>query len=73
MVRFLKIGWRSLMQVCKICGAEIKHIATGIGTSIVCDAEKKSFVTENGRMLFGYLIHKCENKLEAENGKNEKN
>lgn len=54
------------MQICRNCGAEIKHIATGIGTSVVCDAEKKSFVTENGRLMFGYSIHRCEKKLETE-------
>ena len=60
------------MQRCKNCGAEIRYIATGIGTSVICDAELVSFVTENGRKTFGYLIHNCEKKIEAENGKNEK-
>lgn len=61
------------MQICKNCGAEIKHIATAIGTSVPCDAEKLNFITDNGRMLSGYLIHNCNKYLEAENGKNEKN
>ena len=60
------------MQICKNCGAEIKHIATGIGTSIPCDAEKLSFITENGRIMFGYLIHNCNKNIGAENGKTEK-
>ena len=47
------------MQCCKNCGAEIKYIATGPGTSTVCDADKKIFVTENGRNTYGYLVHKC--------------
>ena len=60
------------MQICRNCGAEIKHIATGIGTSVACDAEKKSFVTENGRLMYGYLIHNCNEHLEVENGETEK-
>ena len=60
------------MQICKNCGANIKHIATGIGTSVTCDAERLSFVTENGRMINGYLIHNCNKHLEVENGKNKK-
>jgi len=58
------------MQICKNCGAEIKHIATAIGTAVACDAEKLTFVTENGRTMNGYLIHNCNKYLEAENGKN---
>ena len=58
------------MQKCKNCGAEIKYIATTSQESIACDAEKIKFVTENGRVTFGYLIHKCD-KAENENGKNE--
>ena len=57
------------MQICKNCGAEIKYIATDSETSAICDSEKKMFVTENGRKLYGYLIHKCK---EPEN-KNEEN
>ena len=49
------------MQKCRNCGADIRYIATGSNTSIVCDAEKIPFVTENGRKTFGYLIHNCKN------------
>lgn len=59
------------MQKCKNCGAEIKYIATTSQESIVCDAEKLRFVTENGRVTFGYLIHNCARKAEVENGKKE--
>ena len=61
------------MQRCKNCGAEIRYIATGVGTSIICDAELVPFVTENGRKNFGYLIHDCNKYLEAENGETKKN
>ena len=60
------------MQKCKNCGADIRYIATGAGTAVKCVAEKVSFVTENGRKTFGYLIHNCNKHIEAENGKNEK-
>jgi len=60
------------MQRCRNCGAEIRYIATGAGTAIICDAELVPFVTENGRKTFGYLIHNCDKNLEAENGKNKK-
>ena len=58
------------MQKCTKCGADIKYIATGPGKSVVCDAERLQFVTENGRQTFGYLVHKCD-KAESENGKKE--
>ena len=58
------------MQRCKICGAEIKYIATGPGSSTACDAEKQLFVTENGRKTCGYLVHKCK-EPEKQNEKNE--
>ena len=61
------------MQLCKDCGAEIRYIATGAGSSIKCDAEKVPFVTENGRKTFGYLIHNCKKKSETENAKDENN
>ena len=60
------------MQKCNVCGKEIRYIATGLDQSIVCNAEKFDFVTENGRKTSGYLIHNCNKYLEAENGKNEK-
>ena len=47
------------MQKCKICGAEIRYMATSTGVCTICEAERKPFVTENGRMLYGYLIHIC--------------
>ena len=56
------------MQNCKKCGASIKYIATSSGTNVICEAERKNFVTENGRMIYGYLIHICkesENKEDA--------
>ena len=56
------------MQKCKNCGAEIKYIATTSHESIACDAEKLRFVTENGRLTFGYLIHNCV-KAEDKDGK----
>lgn len=56
------------MQKCQKCGSDIKYIATSPGKSIACDCEKLSFVTDNGRVMFGYLIHKCD-KAENENGK----
>lgn len=59
------------MQKCKNCGAEIKYIATTSQESIACDAEKLRFVTENGRLTFGYLVHKCKMKVEVEDGKKE--
>lgn len=60
------------MQKCKICGADIKYIATNSHDSIVCESERQRFVTENGRLTFGYLVHKCKMKAEVENGKKEK-
>ena len=60
------------MQKCNFCGKEIRYIAIGLDKSIVCNAEKLDFVTENGRKTSGYLIHNCNKYLEAENGKNEK-
>lgn len=57
------------MQKCKNCGAEIRYIATSSGACTICEAEKKPFVTENGRMIYGYLIHICkgsEKKEDAE-------
>lgn len=57
------------MQKCKNCGAEIKYIATGPGTSTACDSEKQIFVTENGRKTFGYLVHKCK-ETEKQNAEN---
>ncbi len=57
------------MQKCKNCGAEIRYIATSSGTSAICEAERKTFVTENGRLTYGYLIHTCkesEKKEDAE-------
>lgn len=57
------------MQLCKKCGAEIRYIATGPGSSTICDAEKLPFVTENGRKTYGYLVHKCK---EQENENDEK-
>ena len=59
------------MQKCKNCGAEIKYIATTSQESIACDAEKLRFVTEHGRVSFGYLIHNCAQNAEVENGKKE--
>ena len=56
------------MQKCLKCGSDIKYIATGPGKSIACDCEKLSFVTDNCRVMFGYLIHRCD-KAENENGK----
>ena len=56
------------MQICKNCGAEIRYIATGAGTAVVCESEKVFIVTENGRKASGYLIHNC-NKNEANNDK----
>lgn len=47
------------MQKCKNCGADIRYIATGSNSSIICDAARLPFVTDNGRQLFGYLIHEC--------------
>ena len=58
------------MQRCLKCGADIKYIATGLGSCVACDAERLQFITDNGRQTFGYLIHKCD-KAEKENGKNE--
>ncbi len=58
------------MQICKKCGSKIKYIATGAGTSVICNAERVLFVTENGRKMLGYLIHDC-NKVEAKDGKKE--
>jgi hypothetical protein len=55
------------VQKCKKCGAEIKYIATTSQQSIACNAEKLRFVTDNGRILEGYLIHKCETE-NKENG-----
>lgn len=59
------------MQKCLSCGADIRYIATGPQKSIACDCEKLSFVTDNGRVVSGYLIHNCK-KNEDENGKTEK-
>jgi hypothetical protein len=53
------------MQKCLNCGREIRFVATGPNKSVVCDAEKLPFVTENGRQVFGYLLHNC-NKTEDE-------
>lgn len=47
------------MQKCLNCGKEIRFVATGPNKSVVCDAEKLPFITENGRQTFGYLIHNC--------------
>ena len=58
------------MQRCNLCGSEIRYIAIDALKSIVCDAEKLDFVTENGRRTKGYLIHSCK-KLEAEDDRNE--
>lgn len=56
------------MQRCRNCGKEIRFIATGVNTCVAVDAEKLNFVTENGRITSGYLVHICE-KTENENGK----
>ena len=53
------------MQICKICGREIKYIATSMGMSVACDSEKLEFVTENGFKKSGYLVHDCLRKLEV--------
>ena len=55
------------MQKCRKCNKPIKFVATSINTSVMCDAEKLQFVTDNGRILEGYLIHKCETE-NKENG-----
>ena len=59
------------MQICKNCGREIRFIATGLGVSTVCDAEKLDFVTENGFKKSGYLVHICKiaEDKNAENGR----
>lgn len=59
------------MQKCKNCGADIRYIATTSQQCIACDAEKLRFVTENGRVCYGYLIHNCKTKTEVEDGKKE--
>ena len=59
------------MQKCKNCGADIKYIATSSQDCIVCESEKLRFVTENGRLTFGYLVHVCKMKTEVEYGKKE--
>lgn len=48
------------MQKCRICNKPIKFIATSSNTSVKCDDKKMQFVTDNGRILEGYLIHVCE-------------
>lgn len=56
------------MQKCVYCGKDIRFVATGPQTSVACDSEKLRFVTESGRMTYGYLVHECE-KAEGKNGK----
>ena len=63
------------MQKCRICGRNIKYIATSSSESVTCDAEKLRFVTEFGRITYGYLLHDCfkqgiENASSSDNGKN---
>lgn len=54
------------MQKCKNCGAEIKYIATSSGVCTICNAERKPFVTENGRMIYGYLVHFCKKEIKED-------
>ena len=53
------------MQKCLKCGKDIKYIATAPGKNVACDTEIKRFVTENGRQVFGYLVHDCEEEKDA--------
>lgn len=47
------------MQKCKRCGKEIKYIAISINSSVVCEAEEKTFYTITGRKVTGYETHIC--------------
>ena len=47
------------MQKCKICGAEIIFIPTSPVSHITCNAKKVDVITESGRHVLGYTIHKC--------------
>lgn len=52
------------MQVCKGCGREVKYIAVK-DSYILCDAEEKDFVTENGYQKKGYEVHICKGDKDA--------
>ena len=52
------------MQVCKNCGREIKFIAQGVKNVICCNAEETKVITETGREVKGYTVHKCGEKNE---------
>ena len=58
------------MQICPVCEKPIKFISTGYNEFVVCDSNIIKVYTERGRMLEGYVKHKCK---ECENGKTEEN
>lgn len=54
------------MQYCKICGKEVRFIATSSLTQVMCDAKPVEAYTQAGRKLQAYIAHKCERGKDSE-------
>lgn len=52
------------MLVCSNCKKHIKYIVSKNNTVLIVDTDVKTLVTEKGRIVEGYSIHKCEGKKE---------
>ena len=47
------------MLICPKCKKEIKYIASKDGEVLMLDIDLQTLVTEKGRIVQGYKIHKC--------------
>jgi len=60
------------MQVCPKCGAQIKYIATGYNTQVVCESVPLEVVNDNGHKFIGYPLHKCKEDIKTDERNNDK-
>lgn len=60
------------MQVCQKCGAQIKYIATGYNTQIVCESSLLEVINDNGHKFVGYPLHKCKEDIETDERNNDR-
>lgn len=47
------------MLICHKCKKEIKYIVSTDGKVLMLDIDLQTVVTEKGRIVQGYKIHKC--------------
>lgn len=57
------------MQICKVCGKEIKYIPTMNKDIVICDVEESVFYTITGYARKGYKLHICEEKVNGKKAK----